>query len=205
MSWSHPAFEDLARLVSVQTGLDFTSDRRTGAELGIRRAMGRAGINAPARYRDLILADAAALDDMIAELTIGETYFFREPAQFQFIRRAILPEICSRRGDWHVIRAWSACCSSGEEAYSLAMVFSEEGTWGAVEFARNRHFADRAREGANSRLRQLVVTWRRCGSGPDSPSPAGRPLRGRGFDPAARELQAFESRDRGLPFRRLHR
>jgi chemotaxis protein methyltransferase CheR len=63
----------------------------------------------------------------VSELTIGETYFFREPAQFRFVRQTILPEIGRRSGPDHLYRAWSAGCASGEEAYSLAMVFAEEG------------------------------------------------------------------------------
>ena len=66
---------------------------------------------------------------MIDLLTTNETYFFREPEHFEFLRKEILP-------NWHgtaPFRAWSAVCSSGEEAYTLAMVlmdfFGERTPW----------------------------------------------------------------------------
>src|SRR4051812_1125694 len=89
--------------------------------------MSRAGSADAVRYHELIAADPAALDDLIVELTVGETYFLREPGQFEFIRREVLPEVRRRKGADAVIRAWSAGCASGEEAYSLAILFEQEG------------------------------------------------------------------------------
>ncbi len=59
----------------------------------VRAAMGRAGVRDPDRYRERLETDAAVLDDLVVELTVGETYFFREPAQFQFLRREALPDL----------------------------------------------------------------------------------------------------------------
>ncbi|MGE5756614.1 MAG: CheR family methyltransferase [Planctomycetaceae bacterium] len=132
MSWSEGAFEALAHLIGTRTGLTFTPERRAGVELAIRRAMARARVSDPARYLDRIKHDDALLDDLIGALTIGETYFFREPAQFRFIRDVILPELQRTRGAEHTIRVWSAGCASGEEAYSLAMLFDEEGLSGRI-------------------------------------------------------------------------
>jgi chemotaxis protein methyltransferase CheR len=127
MNWSQPAYETVARLVSDRTGLTFPPARRQSAECGIRRAMGRAGVTDVARYGALLAGDADALDDLIVELTVGETYFFREPGQFRFLRHTVLPEVGRRRGPEHILRAWSAGCASGEEAYSLAILFAQEG------------------------------------------------------------------------------
>jgi chemotaxis protein methyltransferase CheR len=129
-TWSHPAYEAVVNLLGARTGLTFAPERRDGVEQGIRAAMARAGIVDPAQYARRIATDAAALDDLIVELTVGETYFFREPAQFEFLRATALPEIRARRGEGHVIHAWSAACASGEEAYSLAIVLQEEGLAG---------------------------------------------------------------------------
>ena len=127
MSWSDPAYEAVADLLVRRTGLLFGPPRRLGAEAGIRRAMGRARVADPTRYLDLLNADAAALDDLVVELTVGETYFFRETGQFDFLRRVVLPELARRGGPAPGVRAWSAGCASGEEAYSLAIVLTEEG------------------------------------------------------------------------------
>lgn len=127
MSWTHPTFEAIARDVSNRTGLSFLLKRTESAEIGMRRAMTLAKVTDPDEYFARIRSDATALDDLISELTVGETYFFREPAQFDFIRHEVLPEIRRRRSDEHVVRAWSAGCSSGEEICSLAILFEQEG------------------------------------------------------------------------------
>lgn len=54
-------------------------------------------------------------------LTTNETYFFREPKHFQFLREQVLPHACAGRP----FRVWSAACSSGEEPYSLAMTLTD--------------------------------------------------------------------------------
>jgi chemotaxis protein methyltransferase CheR len=55
-------------------------------------------------------------------LTTNETYFFREPKHFEFLRTAVLPQYKGTR----TLRVWSAACSSGEEPYSLAMLLAAE-------------------------------------------------------------------------------
>ena len=87
--------------------------------------MTKAGVADPSAYAAVLAHDPEALDGLLAELTVGETYFFRDPAQFEFIRAEILPEIRRRRGAEHVLRTWCAGCASGEEPYSLAVVCHE--------------------------------------------------------------------------------
>jgi chemotaxis protein methyltransferase CheR len=58
-------------------------------------------------------------------LTIGETYFLRDPNSYQLLEREVLPElVAAKRGGDKSLRIWSAGCASGEEAYSLAIVLS---------------------------------------------------------------------------------
>ncbi len=121
------AVEAVAGVVRERTGLVFPPSRREGIALSIHRAMDRARLSDPERYRDLIASDGRALDDLVGELTVGETYFFREPAQFDWLGDEALPEIRRRCGPGHGIRAWSSGCASGEEAYSLAILFDQEG------------------------------------------------------------------------------
>jgi chemotaxis protein methyltransferase CheR len=66
------------------------------------------------------------------ELAACETYFFREPDHFDFIRDKVLPDVRARCGDAHVVRSWSAGCATGEEAYSLAILLEETGVRGHV-------------------------------------------------------------------------
>lgn len=125
--WSDPSYAAAARLVTRQAGLTLKTVRRPAVESGIRRAMERADIADIGEYINLLEAEPMALDDLVTELTVGETYFFREPGHYEFLRREVLPDIRRRRGSGHTLRAWSAGCSTGEEAYSLAIVLEEEG------------------------------------------------------------------------------
>ena len=65
--------------------------------------------------------NSKAMDELIADLTVSESYFFRNPVQFEYILEVMLPEFY-QRSNWEIpLRTWSAGCSRGEEAYSLAM------------------------------------------------------------------------------------
>jgi chemotaxis protein methyltransferase CheR len=127
VSWTHPAYEAVIGLLGERTGLSFPPPRHESAEQGVRRAMARAGVADPEEYRARIARDARALDELVVELTVGETYFFRDADQFEFLRRTVVPDLWRRLGPEHTVRAWSCGCASGEEAYSLAIVFLEEG------------------------------------------------------------------------------
>jgi chemotaxis protein methyltransferase CheR len=132
MSWSDPAFAAAARLVTQRTGLSFPPSRQDSAEAAMRRAMKGTACPDAGKLRQRLEAEGRAFDALVDDLTVGETYFFREPAQFEFLRREVLPEICRRRGTDHELRAWSAGCASGEEAFSLAMVCAELGLAGRI-------------------------------------------------------------------------
>ena len=125
--WTGPGYQAVAALVSERTGLVFGPTRRAQVEAGIRRAAERAEATDLKKYRNRIEADQQALDDLVLELTIGETYFFRHTEQFELVRKRVLPEIRERRGANHVVRTWSAGCSTGEEGYALAIMLEQEG------------------------------------------------------------------------------
>ncbi len=108
-------------------------------------------------YADL-LADRergrAETDVLIAKLTIGETYFFRDEAQFEAIRTVILPDILERNKSSKKVRIWSAGCATGAEPYSLAMVLERDfgariAGWqvGIDATDLNRGFLEQAAEG----------------------------------------------------------
>ncbi len=73
--------------------------------------------------------NSRAMEELIAEITVCESFFFRNPDQFRFLAEVLLPCLKNRLGASRAIRIWSAGCSRGEEAYSLAMTarhFSEK-------------------------------------------------------------------------------
>jgi chemotaxis protein methyltransferase CheR len=115
------------RLVSRRTGLSFPESRRQLSESAIRRSAAKLSIRDMRRYLAVLQKDARAFDHLVAELTVGETYFFREPAQFAFIELEVIPPLGARGGR---IRVWSAGCASGEEPYSMAILLRQVGLAG---------------------------------------------------------------------------
>ncbi|MCR4264723.1 protein-glutamate O-methyltransferase CheR [Nitratireductor sp. ZSWI3] len=89
--------------------------------------MERHGIDHPAFLRERLKVDPALADEVIAEVTIGETYFFRDPAQFDLIRDEVLPHLLRARPEGSPLKIWSAGCSTGEEVYSLAILAEQMG------------------------------------------------------------------------------
>ena len=85
-----------------------------------------------ASINDLVALLRATRDGEVARkvveaMTTNETYFFRDPAHYDAIRAHLLPKLKQERADTKRFRAWSAASSSGQEAYSLAMLLLEEG------------------------------------------------------------------------------
>lgn len=76
------------------------------------------------------LEDPAYFKEILPDLTINTTEFFRDPQVFVTLREKVLPVLRT----YPVINVWSAGCSSGEELYSLAILFKEEGLYGRTRF-----------------------------------------------------------------------
>jgi chemotaxis protein methyltransferase CheR len=121
-----PPLRDVMEFIQMRTGLVFPPNRQPDAEASVRKAMQAAKINDPRQFLGRLDADASIFETLTASLTVSETYFFREPRQFEFIRLEILPELKRERGPDVGLRLWSAGCASGEEAYSLAILLEQE-------------------------------------------------------------------------------
>ncbi|HEY8434557.1 MAG TPA: protein-glutamate O-methyltransferase CheR [Sphingomicrobium sp.] len=75
----------------------------------------------------LVMGKEPSLSQMVVEALLNnETYFFRDRAPFDVLQRFALPELAQRRAKSKRLRIWSAGCSTGQETYSLAMLFAEE-------------------------------------------------------------------------------
>lgn len=126
MIWSTPAVEALAESLGRSTGLDFPPSRAGFADVGIRRVLARVGERDLAALLARLEHDRALFQAFVAEVTVGETYFFRDEAQFEVLRSLVVPEIVAR-STGAPLRVWSAGCSTGEEPYSLAIRLDELG------------------------------------------------------------------------------
>ncbi len=94
----------------MKRGVDREKGRGNGRERKgmtgvIDRAMARAGLSDFPTYLNRLAEEPAMMDDLLVELTIGETYFFRNPEHFHFVRHQVLPDVLRRRGPTHVLLA----------------------------------------------------------------------------------------------------
>jgi chemotaxis protein methyltransferase CheR len=117
----------MAKVVAERTGLASSGVLAPRMLAAIERFALRRGIVQAAALGRLLDADAEAFDALIADVTVGETYFWRDQAQLELIGRTLLPELAAREGPEHVVRVWSAGCATGEEAYSMAVLLLEAG------------------------------------------------------------------------------
>jgi chemotaxis protein methyltransferase CheR len=131
-AWPHSVLQMLATSIRDHAGLSFVPSRFDDLERRTRRAMAKAGTTDVRDYQEGLGNGRYSVDDWVSELTVGETYFFREPNHFDFLRRRALPGLLALRGRGHVFRVWSAGCASGEEAYSLGILFQEQLPGGAL-------------------------------------------------------------------------
>jgi len=115
-----PAF---VRVVEARLGHDLGG--RLGERLGPAVVQAAKAIEEPSLARMLERVqerDPMAEQGLVDALTIGETYFFRDPQHFEFLRELL---VARRASDAGRLRLWSAGCATGEEAYSMAMLALE--------------------------------------------------------------------------------
>jgi len=91
----------------------------------IERRMAIHQIDHIAEYVHYLRNNSQEVDFLFKELLIGVTRFFRDPASWRYLQEQALPARLADYPSGASLRAWVAGCSSGEEAYSLAMIFRE--------------------------------------------------------------------------------
>ncbi|ABM61164.1 MCP methyltransferase, CheR-type [Halorhodospira halophila SL1] len=112
-------------LLRQRTGHDFSLYKLNTLHRRIERRMVVHGVDSPTRYAALLEAHPQELDFLFRELLIGMTSFFRDPEVWQRLVATVLSDLLARQPAEQTLRAWIIGCSTGEEAYSLAMALSE--------------------------------------------------------------------------------
>ena len=121
---ARPGGELLERFLEAlwsQYGYDFRGYQRDSLRRRIQYLMTRFGLPEFGPFQWAILTDGSLFQRLVAEISVGVTGFFRHPEQFLDLRREVLPYLAS----FPTIKAWSAGCATGEEPYSLAILFEE--------------------------------------------------------------------------------
>lgn len=126
---SETLLHQLSEFVAARTGLHFPRERWRDLVRGIDSAARELHYKDAESYIRGLLSSSVTtnqIETLTCQLTIGETYFFREMNSLQVLADSILPELIRARvkGDKH-LRIWSAACSTGEEPYTLAILLDK--------------------------------------------------------------------------------
>jgi two-component system CheB/CheR fusion protein len=117
--------DEIVACLRERTTHDFTHYKRGTLERHVARRMARAALVSGRDYLAWLRRDEAELKTLAREMLINVTAFFRDPAAFAYLAADIVPALVRAHPPDRALRIWSAGCSSGEEAYSLAMLFVE--------------------------------------------------------------------------------
>lgn len=119
------SLEKILVMLRSKTGHDFAQYKHNTLCRRIERRMGIHQIDRTDEYLRFLQTNPQELELLFKELLIGVTSFFRDPAAWEQLQGEIIPALLESRPAGGTLRAWSVGCSTGEEAYSLAMVFKE--------------------------------------------------------------------------------
>jgi two-component system CheB/CheR fusion protein len=118
-------FQEIIKILRHHSGVDFTYYKQTTIRRRIARRMALSKIVSLRDYLKVLQGDKLAPEDLFNDLLIPVTEFFRDSKIFQIMREKVFPLLTNRVTEGNSIRIWIAGCSTGEEAYTLAIALHE--------------------------------------------------------------------------------
>lgn len=143
---NQPEFLKLQQLIHAIAGIHMTEAKKPLISGRLYRRLRHHRLNSYADYLSLLARDQNELKIAVDLLTTNETHFFREPKHFAWLQQQVLPAVSRHQK----FRCWSAASSSGQEAYSLAMLLHDqlgEGGWEVYASDISSKVLDTARAG----------------------------------------------------------
>ncbi|MDB5261028.1 MAG: chemotaxis protein [Adhaeribacter sp.] len=122
---NEPSFQNILELVRERSGVDFINYKRPTIIRRITRRMAVTNSSSLLNYLDYLQLHAEEVETLAKEFLIGVTKFFRDAEAFEIIGRQVIPTLVEDKNISDQLRIWVAGCSSGEEAYSLAILVRE--------------------------------------------------------------------------------
>jgi two-component system CheB/CheR fusion protein len=127
-----PEFETLLHYIQESRGLDFRGYKRTSLQRRITLRMEAVGVDTFGAYQSHLEADPGEFESLLNTVLINVTSFFRDADAWEVLKTEVVPRLVAQAEPDKPIRIWSVGCASGEEPYSIAMLFAE--ALGVVEF-----------------------------------------------------------------------
>ena len=125
-----PKIEDtlkkLCVLLRSQTGHDFSQYKESTLLRRMERRMALYQIEDPEEYLQFVRDNVAEIEGLFRDLLIGVTNFFRDPDAYKALEERVIPQLFGRKLAEETIRVWVCGCSTGEEAYSIAILLQEQ-------------------------------------------------------------------------------
>ena len=122
---SDGALLEIFSLLKEESDIDFAQYKSSTVFRRIERRITVNGLETLQEYHTLLLKNPREITILAKDMLIGVTRFFRDPEAFEILEKRIIPDILNNTPRNEPIRAWIAGCSSGEEAYSIAILFDE--------------------------------------------------------------------------------
>lgn len=122
---SQEAYQSIITLLQERTRHDFSSYRSSTIHRRIERRVAIHGLSTLDDYASLLSRNPQEVDLLFNEVLIGVTDFFRDPEVWEHLTETAVPELLDRKETGSQLRVWCVGCSTGEEAYSLAMTMVE--------------------------------------------------------------------------------
>jgi two-component system CheB/CheR fusion protein len=118
-------FENVLALLRSRVGVDFSHYKQTTIKRRILRRMALRNLEDTAEYLQVLRDDPAEVQNLYQDFLIRVTQFFRDPEAFEVLKEKVFPSLLKNRLSGQPLRFWVAGCSTGEEAYSLAICLLE--------------------------------------------------------------------------------
>lgn len=112
-------------LLRARTGHDFSQYKISTIQRRIERRMAVNQIETMDKYVKFLQQTPVEVDELFRDFLIGVTNFFRDPDAFKELEEQVIPKLFASKATGESIRVWSTGCSTGEEAYSLAILLTE--------------------------------------------------------------------------------
>ncbi len=163
-------FQQLSEYIKNNYGIRLKEEKRTLVSGRLHNVLQQSGFNSFTEYYDYLIADKTgnAVITLVNKITTNHTYFMRESSHFEYFKNKVLPYLAEKVTEKD-LRVWCAACSTGEEAYTLAMLIDEyfgkaKMWWDTKILATDisEHVLDLAKKGVYSmdKIAPLPSVWK---------------------------------------------
>jgi len=116
---------DILEIVYKHTGHDFSNYKRPTINRRLAKRIAEKNIKSILDYYNYLIDHPEEVKKLCKEFLLHVTRFFRDEEAFEKLKTTVIPDILSKKESGEILKVWIVACSTGEEAYSLAMIFEE--------------------------------------------------------------------------------